>query len=190
MACLVLDCEGVDVITRELVGDVITIGRAPSSDVVIDDPTVSAQHASLTKTPSGYRLKDLGSTNGTQINGVSITDDELKDRAEIRFGCVTGVFRDADPTLPMPSPEMRCVIAVKHAKARAKLPPNMTPFAPFDGLPPLNEVDQTTMRRLRELADRRGWSIEEVIREALRRWVAQRELEQKPEPKIVRFSKR
>jgi len=200
MACLVLDGEGVDVITRELVGDVITIGRAPSSDVVIDDPTVSAQHASLTKAPSGYRLKDLGSTNGTQINGVSITDDELKDRAEIRFGCVTGVFRDADPTLPMPSPEMRCVAAVKHGdfdcdvqnvpKAGAKLPPNMTPFAPFDGLPPLNEVDQTTMRRLRELADRRGWSIEEVIREALRRWVAQRELEQKPEPKIVRFSKR
>jgi hypothetical protein len=58
MAHLVLDCDGVDVITHELIGDVITIGRAPSNDVVIDDPTVSTQHASLTKSASGYRLKD------------------------------------------------------------------------------------------------------------------------------------
>jgi pSer/pThr/pTyr-binding forkhead associated (FHA) protein len=56
---------------------------------------VSAQHALLTKSPSGYRLKDVGSTNGTQIDGVSITDAELEDGAEIRFGYVAGVFRDA-----------------------------------------------------------------------------------------------
>ena len=95
MTRLVLDCDGADVITHDLTGDVIRIGRAPSNDIVIDDPTVSAQHASLTKSPSGYRLRDLGSTNGRQINGVSITDAELKDGTEIRFGYVTGVFRDA-----------------------------------------------------------------------------------------------
>jgi pSer/pThr/pTyr-binding forkhead associated (FHA) protein len=89
----------VHVITHELIGDVITIGRVPSNDVVIDDPTVSAQHASLTKLPSGYRLKDLGSSNGTQINGFSITEAGLKDGAEIRFGYVTGVFRDATASI-------------------------------------------------------------------------------------------
>jgi pSer/pThr/pTyr-binding forkhead associated (FHA) protein len=99
MARLLFDCEGVDVITHELIGDVITIGRAPSNDVVIDDPTVSAQHASLTKSPSGYRLRDLGSTNGTQINGVSITEAELKEGSEIRFGYVTGVFQDATASI-------------------------------------------------------------------------------------------
>ena len=100
MARLVLDCDGVDVITHELIGDLIRIGRAPSNDVVIDDPTVSAQHASLTKSASGYRLKDLGSTNGTQINGVSIADAELNDGSEIRFGYVTGVFfRDATASI-------------------------------------------------------------------------------------------
>jgi pSer/pThr/pTyr-binding forkhead associated (FHA) protein len=92
---LLLDCDGVEVITHDLIDDVIRIGRAPSNDIVIDHPTVSAQHALLTKSPSGYRLKDAGSTNGTQVNGVSITDAELKDGAEIRFGYVTGVFRDA-----------------------------------------------------------------------------------------------
>jgi pSer/pThr/pTyr-binding forkhead associated (FHA) protein len=99
MACLVLDFEGLDVITHELIGDAVTIGRAPSNDIVIDHPTVSAQHARLTKSPSGYRLKDLESTNGTQINGVSISDAQLKDGAEIRFGYITGFFRDATASI-------------------------------------------------------------------------------------------
>jgi pSer/pThr/pTyr-binding forkhead associated (FHA) protein len=95
MACLVLDYEGLDVITHELISDAAMIGRAPSNDIVIDHPTVSAQHARLTKSQSGYRLKDLESTNGTQINGVTISDAQLKDGAEIRFGYITGFFRDA-----------------------------------------------------------------------------------------------
>ena len=95
MACLVLDYEGLDVITHELICDAATIGRALSNDIVIDHPTVSAEHAQLTKSQSGYRLKDLESTNGTQINGVSISDAKLKDGAEIRFGYITGFFRDA-----------------------------------------------------------------------------------------------
>ena len=96
MARLVLDCDGVDVITHKLIGDVITIGRAPSNDVVVDDPPVSAQHASLTKSPSGYRLKDLGSTNGTQLNGISITDAELKDLAENSIRLCHGSFPGCD----------------------------------------------------------------------------------------------
>ena len=92
MARLVLDCDGIDAITHDLLGGVITIGRNPSSDVVIDHPTVSGQHAVLTKSPSGYRLKDLGSTNGTQIDGVSITDAELNDGDKIRFGSVVAIF--------------------------------------------------------------------------------------------------
>ena len=60
---------------------------------------MSAQHASLTKSRGGYRLKDLGSKNGTQINGVLITDAELKDGVEIQFGYVTGVFLDATASI-------------------------------------------------------------------------------------------
>jgi hypothetical protein len=70
------------------------------------------------------------------------------------------------------------------------LSPNMTPFAPFDGLPPLNKVDQTTMKRLRELGDRRGWSVENVLHEALEQRVAQREAERELETKIVKFPTR
>jgi hypothetical protein len=71
-----------------------------------------------------------------------------------------------------------------------KLPSNMTPFAPFDGLPALNKVDQAMMRRLGELADRRGWTVEQLIHEAPEQWVAQCETERELEMKIIRFPKR
>jgi pSer/pThr/pTyr-binding forkhead associated (FHA) protein len=92
MARLVLTCDGVDLVTHELVGDLITIGSAPLNHIVIDNPAVSAQHAILARVADSYRLKDLHSTNGTQVNGVSITDAELKDGDKIQFGSVVAVF--------------------------------------------------------------------------------------------------
>jgi len=78
MACLVVTREEADLVTHELTRDVITIGSAPLNHIVIDDPGVSAQHAILARVADSYWLKDLGSTNGTQVNGVSISDAELK----------------------------------------------------------------------------------------------------------------
>jgi pSer/pThr/pTyr-binding forkhead associated (FHA) protein len=77
---------------HELVRDVTMIGRAPSNHIVIDNPVVSAQHAIVLKVGDFYRLKDLNSTNGTQINGIFVTDADLKDSDEIRFGSVKAVF--------------------------------------------------------------------------------------------------
>ena len=92
MARLVLNCEGVDLVTHELVRDIIMIGRTPSNHIVIDHSTVSAQHALLLRVRESYWLKDLNSMNGTQINGVLVTDAELKDGDRIRFGSVIAVF--------------------------------------------------------------------------------------------------
>ena len=92
MARLTVSCEGVDLLTHELSGDIIMIGRAPANHIVIDHWTVSWQHAVLLRAGDSYRLKDLDSTNGTQINGVLVTDAELKDGDTIRFGSVIAVF--------------------------------------------------------------------------------------------------
>ena len=92
MGWLVLNHDGIDLLVHKLLGEVITIGRVPLNHVVIDNPTVSAQHAILARLGDSYRLKDLGSTNGTQINGVRITDAELSDGDKIRFGSVVAVF--------------------------------------------------------------------------------------------------
>ena len=92
MARLILNCDGVDLVTHELVGNVITIGRAPLNHITIDNPAVSAQHAILMRVGDCYRLKDLHSTNGTRVNGVSITDAELHDGDKIHFGSTVAIF--------------------------------------------------------------------------------------------------
>ena len=92
MARLVVNREEADLVTHELTRNIVTIGSAPLNHIVIDDPAVSAQHAILARVADSYRLKDLHSTNGTQVNGISITDAELKDGDEIQFGSVVAVF--------------------------------------------------------------------------------------------------
>ena len=77
---------------RELGRDIVMVGRAPLNQIVIDHPTVSAQHALLLRVRDSYWLKDLNSTNGTQLNGVLVTDAELKDGDKIQFGSVLAVF--------------------------------------------------------------------------------------------------
>src|SRR6267142_3223743 len=47
----------------------VTIGSHRSNDVVIDDNTVSRRHATITHKTGGFELADLGSTNGTVVNG-------------------------------------------------------------------------------------------------------------------------
>jgi pSer/pThr/pTyr-binding forkhead associated (FHA) protein len=92
MAWLILNQDGTDLVAHRLLGEVLTIGRAPLNQVVINNPTISAQHAILARLGDSYWLEDLHSTNGTQVNDVSINDAELKDGDKIRFGSVIAVF--------------------------------------------------------------------------------------------------
>jgi hypothetical protein len=56
-----------------LTKEVNLIGRDVTNDVVVGDAEVSRQHARVTRTPGGYVLEDLGSTNGTFVNGERLT---------------------------------------------------------------------------------------------------------------------
>jgi pSer/pThr/pTyr-binding forkhead associated (FHA) protein len=93
MASLIVQ-NGTRAATYELVGDIVMIGRAPSNDIVIDNPVVSAQHAMLQKVGDTYWLKDLNSTNGTHLNGLLFTYGELKDGDTIRFASVKAFFAE------------------------------------------------------------------------------------------------
>ena len=59
--------------TFELHKDVYTLGREAGNDIIINDPQVSRHHARLTLQGGSYALEDLGSTNGTFVNGRRIT---------------------------------------------------------------------------------------------------------------------
>ena len=71
-----------------LVAPTLTLGRDPVADVVIDDAEVSRLHARLVETPDGYRLQDLGSTNGTFVDGRNISAGPilLEPDQEIQLG--------------------------------------------------------------------------------------------------------
>ncbi len=64
----------------------ITVGRAPTSDIVLDEPYVSSTHARLVPRGQFYVVEDLGSTNGTFVNDKPVTEAELKLDARLRIG--------------------------------------------------------------------------------------------------------
>jgi predicted component of type VI protein secretion system len=57
----------------ELSKEIMTVGRDITNDIVINDPEVSRHHMRLTRGSGGYTLEDLGSTNGTFVNGQRLT---------------------------------------------------------------------------------------------------------------------
>ena len=70
----------------DILGPVV-IGRSPSSDIVIDEPYVSASHARFTIQGPALVLEDLGSTNGTMVNGHIIEQPvTLRDTDEVQVG--------------------------------------------------------------------------------------------------------
>ena len=71
----------------ELAGDRVTVGRHPDSDVFLDDITVSRRHVVLELGPAGHVVRDVGSLNGTYINGGRI-DGEVTIRGgeELQVG--------------------------------------------------------------------------------------------------------
>jgi len=66
--------------------ETITVGRTPESTIVLADPNVSRQHAEIRPRGATYLVVDLGSTNGTRVNGIRVDQHELIDGDELVFG--------------------------------------------------------------------------------------------------------
>ena len=64
----------------------ITVGRHPDNDICLEDITVSRHHLELLRDATGYRIRDLGSLNGTYLNHDRVDQAELVDGDEIRIG--------------------------------------------------------------------------------------------------------
>jgi len=63
-----------------------TLGRHPDSDIFLDDVTVSRRHATITRTPDGYEVRDDDSLNGTYVDHERIEKAELRDMQELQVG--------------------------------------------------------------------------------------------------------
>jgi hypothetical protein len=68
------------------------LGRSREADVQIEDPNVSRRHAEVVQEGSAYWLVDLGSTNGTEVNGRRVQRVQLEDGSTFRVGETTVTF--------------------------------------------------------------------------------------------------
>ncbi len=74
----------------------VTIGSSPDNDVVVDDPSVSREHALIEVGAEGYRLRDRGSKNGTRIGDLKVRDLYLVNDTRIQLGQTTITFETTD----------------------------------------------------------------------------------------------
>lgn len=72
--------------------DLVTAGRHPESDIFLDDVTVSRRHAEFRRTDEGFRVRDVGSLNGTYVNRDRIDDVVLQGGDEVQIGKYRLVF--------------------------------------------------------------------------------------------------
>ncbi len=71
----------------------VSIGRLPECEITLVDSNVSRRHAEIQPRGDGFVLVDLGSTNGSRVNGIRVTDRELHDGDELGFGNIRLTFQ-------------------------------------------------------------------------------------------------
>ncbi len=147
-----------------LTEDSISLGRDPSSDIVINDAEVSRQHARLTLQEGGYTLQDIGSTNGTFVVGNRLAGEphKLEPGQVIMFGTnVTLVYQmttDVDPMATVIAPAaMLPVDAAAESDAGVAAKPAFA-FEPEDEL----EVDDIIFEEPEEALESDLPVLEEV----------------------------
>jgi len=70
----------------------VSLGRSPENDLSIDDAALSRRHAQFYRADGGFAVKDLGTSNGTTVNGETIRTRVLQSKDVVRFGDVEITF--------------------------------------------------------------------------------------------------
>jgi hypothetical protein len=119
-----------------------TVGRDPISDIAINDPEVSRQHARFTQTSDSYQIEDLESTNGTFVNGVQIGTDpvQLAHGNEIQLGSgVTMIFElmpvDDDEAIGLETETAVAAPPLEDLKSDPMMTPNFDQLSVIDNSP-------------------------------------------------------
>jgi adenylate cyclase len=102
-------------------GRAVLVGRAATSDVPIYDPTISRRHAELALAPNGVQVRDLGSSNGTFLNGSRITEATGVDGDVVTFGKVAFHVREVTPPGARPAVEAASCAGAQRAGGAAPL---------------------------------------------------------------------
>ena len=130
---------------------VVNIGRGDYNDVVIADPSVSTMHAKLQRRDAVWILTDLGSTNGTFVEGERLTGEApLGPGTTLRFGDVSALFEPLDDSVPAPrsdSTRMMPRIEPEEASAQSSSAQPVVASTPDPVSEPAVEVPRPRPRR-------------------------------------------
>ncbi len=129
MAKLIVTTSPAGPANHDVGEDLVTVGRAPENTIVLDDNSVSSRHAEIRAVGQGYLLRDLGSTNGTRVNGNGAREIILRPGDHIRFGGVEARFEDSEvkSTQPLPVAEKVHVVTAETSERPADFA-NASPF--------------------------------------------------------------
>jgi transcriptional regulator with GAF, ATPase, and Fis domain len=81
--------------TSRRIGDRLRIGKAADNDLVLADDTVSRHHCELTRAADGVHVRDLGSTNGTKVQGARVSEAVVQPGAVLKVGEIDIAVRPA-----------------------------------------------------------------------------------------------
>src|SRR3954447_21275938 len=123
--------------THELTDEIITLGRVEDNMIQIDDASVSSHHAELSQRGEEYILKDIGSTNGTRVNGAKAEaeieivlqpgDRILFGNINVRYLTEADEVPDNDSLQPLPAESEVALAPASSSTA----PSNFTNASPF-----------------------------------------------------------
>lgn len=83
----------------ELVNDLYSVGRSDSRDICIKDPTISTHHCDFIKNEDTYIIRDNGSTNGTRVNNIPITEQVLQSSDIVQLGGIEVLYDQDDKSV-------------------------------------------------------------------------------------------
>ena len=119
----------------EIQGDRATVGRTAGVDHIVNDPSVSRQHALFERQAAGWTVTDQGSANGTFVDGQRVTTAEIREGQEVRFGAKA--FRVHIDWAEMPTAFMPAIAPPPPVPPRPVPPPApRPPLVQDEPLPP------------------------------------------------------
>lgn len=140
MAAVVFYMEDDSTKVQRLETESMAVGRHPENDVVLTCPSSSSRHAVIKQAGDDFYVQDLGSSNGTRVNGAEVEEAKLKDGDRIGFGDVQAIFYAGEPpsmeqikakapgaepanrAVPLPAPEKQFIEPPPPQKAVARAP--------------------------------------------------------------------
>ena len=121
MARLIITHQGTVIKEYDLSKEKVTVGRKPSNDIVLDDPTVSGTHAAFLHMQHTY-IEDMGSTNGVKLNGKPVNKRQLNHGdlvliGQHEFKFIDDAVQDFESTVIIAPPVQGNVETKKSVKA-------------------------------------------------------------------------